>query len=196
MCCDIFTKDMNSQYNKTFPNLSLFHLCPTRMSPWFSRVLNNSTGTIMGGLLGSEGWGPQSFTSIRSKAQGIEWSRIDYSRTEESISSILKQCWQVGGLPQMPALDLKRLFNKPEGRNQMGESQPRLPPPKGAPKVPQVRLVKILNFLNSIKSPQININNQPSPNKTVFKFISAHHGNCVHSLAKKGGGEIRKWLMS
>lgn len=29
MCCNIFTKEMNSQYNKTFPNLSIFHPCPT-----------------------------------------------------------------------------------------------------------------------------------------------------------------------
>lgn len=30
MCCNVFAKEMNSQYNKTFPNLPLFHRCPTQ----------------------------------------------------------------------------------------------------------------------------------------------------------------------
>lgn len=36
-----------------------------------------------------------------------------------------------------------------------------------------------------------------SPNKTaIFKFILAHHGNCVQSLAQKRGGEIGYTLAS
>lgn len=70
---------MNSQYNKTFPNLSIFHPCPTHSTQQpdctaladFQSLKALHINQIEGGVGAGVGGGtPQSFTSVRSKARG------------------------------------------------------------------------------------------------------------------------------